>query len=290
MIRVNGELIDPNLIEETFARIKSEAEARLQVSCCERDDEFYAQAEDEVIDSILIAQEADQRFPEIAEDAIRARLEETFAAYRKHGASWDMLEAQRAQLRDECTANLRMESLLDDVLTDVPTLGDDDFRKYYEDHRDDYRSKPEVHCLHLIKLLEPDDQPVPPMELLQHMKALREEILSGGDFLEIARRETDKEDREVDLGWIPLDRPTNPFESILFTLQDGEVSPVVCYEHAYHLVKIAAVKPAAAPPYDELAEEIRQRAETDRRRTALQKLARSLRENATIAREEFGEG
>ena len=30
MLRVNGELIDPNLLEDAFARIKSEAEARLQ--------------------------------------------------------------------------------------------------------------------------------------------------------------------------------------------------------------------------------------------------------------------
>ena len=67
MLRVNGELIDPNLLEDAFARIKSEAEARLQVSCCERDPEFMAQAEEEVIDSVLIAQEAETRFPELPE-------------------------------------------------------------------------------------------------------------------------------------------------------------------------------------------------------------------------------
>ena len=63
MIRINGELIDPNLLEEAFARIKSEAEMRLQVSCCERDPEFMAKAEEEVIDSVLIAQEAESRYP-----------------------------------------------------------------------------------------------------------------------------------------------------------------------------------------------------------------------------------
>ena len=59
MLRVNGELIDPNLLEDAFARIKSEAEARLQVSCCERDPEFMEQAEEEVIDSVLKSQPDD---------------------------------------------------------------------------------------------------------------------------------------------------------------------------------------------------------------------------------------
>ena len=189
MIRINGELVDPNLVEETFSRIKSEAEARLQVSCCERDEEFMSEAEEEVIDSILIAQEADRRQPEIPADQLKDRLEATIKLYRKHGASWDMLEAQRPQLRDECVANLRMESLLDAVLADVPELTDEDVRKYYQDHVDDYRCKPEVRCLHLVKLLEPDDQPVSPMDLLEKMISLREEVLGDADFAEVAKRE-----------------------------------------------------------------------------------------------------
>ena len=77
MLRVNGELIDPNLLEDAFARIKSEAEARLQVSCCERDPEFMEQAEEEVIDSVLIAQEAEAQFPTLPDDEVKARLENT---------------------------------------------------------------------------------------------------------------------------------------------------------------------------------------------------------------------
>ena len=289
MIRINGELVDPNLVEETFSRIKSEAEARLQVSCCERDEEFMTEAEEEVIDSILIAQEADRRQPEIPADQLKDRLEATIKLYRKHGASWDMLEAQRPQLRDECVANLRMESLLDAVLADVPELTDEDVRKYYSANVDDYRCKPEVRCLHLVKLLEPDDQPVSPMDLLEKMISLREEVLGDADFAEVAKRETDKHDKEIDLGWIPLDRPSNPFESILFSLREDEVSPVLCYEHAYHLIKVTGIKPSEAPPFEELEKEIRERAENERRRTALKQLAATLRKDATVEREDFGE-
>ena len=154
MLRVNGELIDPNLLEDAFARIKSEAEARLQVSCCERDPEFMAQAEEEVIDSVLIAQEAENRFPELPEAEVKARLEETLKEYRKHGASWDMLEAQRDSLHDECEANLRMEKFLDTVLAGKTGVSDEDIETYYRENQREFRTVAEVRVLHLMKSLD----------------------------------------------------------------------------------------------------------------------------------------
>ena len=115
MLRVNGELIDPNLVEETFSRIKTEAEQRLQISCCERDPEFQEQAEREVADSILIAQEAEKRYPEISEDEITPKLKEMIDLYREHGASWEMLEAQRDMMRHEISASMRMDKLITEL-------------------------------------------------------------------------------------------------------------------------------------------------------------------------------
>ena len=101
MIRVNGELINPNLIEEAYARIKSEAELRAQVSCCEKDEEFSKAAEEEVVDSILIAQEAEKNLQDLDEGEVTKALEEMIQRYREHGASDEMLESEGANLREE---------------------------------------------------------------------------------------------------------------------------------------------------------------------------------------------
>ncbi len=281
MLRINDELIDPSLLEDAFARIKSEAEARLQVSCCERDPEFMQQAEEEVIDSVLIAQEAEQRYPELPEDKIKVRFEKTLREFREHGASWDMLEAQRDQLRDECEANLRMETFLDAILDGKTDYTEDDLRNYYREHERDFRTTAEVRVLHLMKALEKHDDPV---LLLEQMKDLREEAMEGADFEEIARRETEKESSEIDLGWITFDRPSNPIESIMFTMRQDEISPVIAYEHAYHLLKIAEIKPATVKPFEELREDIVQLVAFERRRKALREFAAGLREDAKVER------
>ena len=284
MLRVNGELIDPNLLEDAFARIKSEAEARLQVSCCERDPEFMEQAEEEVIDSVLIAQEAEAQFPTLPDDEVKARLENTLKEYRKHGASWEMLEAQRDSLQDECEANLRMEKFLDGVLAGKTDVSDEDVQSYYKENEREFRTVAEVRVLHFMKSLEKHEDPV---LLLEEMGQLRESLVDGADFEKIAKAETEKESGEIDLGWITFDRPSNPIESIMFTMRLAEVSPVIAYEHSYHILKIAEMKPSVVRPFEEVCEAFVHRVEFEKRRSALRDFAASLREGATVEKVDF---
>lgn len=284
MIRVNGELINPNLLEEAFTRIKSEAELRTQVSCCERDDEFSKAAEDEVIDSILIAQEAEKNHQDLDEKEVTKRLEDLIKLYREHGASWEMLEAERDNLRDEVMANLRMERFMGEHIPEVPAPDDVELANYYESRSKEYRSLPEARCLHLIKMIDDHENQ---KELLEEMVAIRERLLAGEDFETLAKVETEKSSKEVDLGWIPLDRPTNPFETILFSLQVDEISPVLSYEHALHLVKVIDRKGGEAPPLEQVADELRNRYIVEKRQVALRSLAVKLRASATIEKVDF---
>ncbi len=288
MLRVNGELVDQELVEETFHRVKTAEEQRVQVSCCERDPEFYEQAEQEVADSILIAQEAEKRFEEIPEEEVTPKLKEMIDAYREHGASWDMLEAQRDMMRHEISASLRMDKLIADLLGDDNKVSEEEVRAFYEENLQEYRTLAEARSLHLMKTLNEDTTAD---EVFSKLCAIREEILEGGDFEEIAKRETEKSTGELDLGWISLDRPTNPFEATLFSMRDGEVSPVIVYEHAMHLVKVVELKPEQVVPFEEVQEELENRALARKRRNALQALAVDLRKDAVIEKiDTTGEG
>lgn len=286
MIRVNGELINPNLLEEAFTRIKSEAELRTQVSCCERDEEFSQAAEEEVINSVLIAQEAEKNHQDLDEAEVTSRLEEMIKLYREHGASWEMLEAERDHLRDEVMANLRMERFMAEHLPSFSEPTETELLDYYQSSKNDYRSLPEARCLHLVKLIDGhDDQKA----LLEEMTVIRERLLEGADFLEVAQTETEKADGNVDLDWVPLDRPSNPFETILFSLRVDEISPVISYEHALHLVKVIARRGGEAPALEEIDEELKNRFVVEKRQAALRNLAAKLRATAKIERVDFSE-
>jgi hypothetical protein len=279
MLRVNGEWVDQELVEETFHRIKTAEEQRLEVSCCERDPEFYEKAEEEVADSILIAQEAEKRFPEIPEEELTPKLKEMIDAYRQHGASWDMLDAQRDMMRHEIAASMRMDKLISDLLGDDDQVSDEEVDRFYREHIAEYRTPAEARSLHLMKTL---NEETTASEVFSKLTALREEVLEGADFEELAQKESEKSTGEVDLGWISLDRPANPFEATLFSMRLGEVSPVIVYEHAMHLIKVVECKDEEVVPMEEIREELETRALGRKRRDALQKLAVGLRKDAVI--------
>ena len=80
---------------------------------------------------------------------------------------------------------------------------------------------------------------------------------------------------------------SNPIESIMFTMRLDEVSPVIAYEHSYHILKIAEIKPATVRDFNEVKEDIAHRVEFEKRRNALRKFAANLREGATVEKVDF---
>lgn len=278
MPTINGESVDPALVEEAFQRLKAEAELASEASCCGRDAEFRARAEEEVTDGILLAQEAERRIPEPATGEVRAAFEHTLRSWRGHGASWDLLDAQREALRAETISRLRMEQFTQAIWNDLPEITTDDLRLWYSEHLSRFRTPAAARVLHLVRFPEDPD----PWNDYATMLDLRRRALDGEDFNAIAAAHTQKQEGEVDLGWIEQKRLLNPFEAMLFSLQPGEISPVFHYERAYHLIKVTDTRPAGVTPFEDVAESLREEVTHDQRRRALKDLANRLRETAVI--------
>lgn len=281
MIVVNRETVDPELIDEAFHRIKSEAEALTDASCCSRDDEFRRRAEDEVIDGILLAQEAERRSDEPAAETVRAELEDAIRQWRKHGASWDLLEQRRGEIRREVVADLKMRQFIDSVCGHSVVAEEDACRRWYDEHLDRFRSPARAEALHLVRF--PDRRPAE--EAYRFLIELRGRVLAGEDFESLAREHTDKPDGGIELGWVEHQRVLNAFEATLFSLREHEVSPVMYYEQAFHLVWIKTLEPERVAPYEEVVGEVAELAAAERRREALTAVAAELRETAEIERE-----
>ena len=184
-------------------------------------------------------------------------------------------------------ANLRMERFISERLPVVAEPNEEELARYYETHSKEYRSLPEVYCLHVIRMTDGHGDL---RALLEGMTELRNRALAGEDFEKLAKAETEKADEDIDLGWVPLDRPTNPFETILFSMQVGEVSPVISYEQALHLVKVTERRGPEEPALEEVAEELSKRFVLEKKQAALRVLAEELRAKATIEQVSFEAG
>jgi hypothetical protein len=278
---VNGEIVDPGLIEEAFSRLKAEAEMLSQVSCCERDSEFLVSAENEVIDGILLSQEAERRVPAPSPAELQQIFEATLRTWRAHGASWEMLEARTRELREEAISSMKMERFTEDLWKSLPEIPDSDIRAWYDANLVRFRTPPAARVIHLVRFPGTGD----PWDEYAAMLEWRKQALAGEDFEALAKAHTAKRDGQIDLGWVEQERLLNPFEAMLFSLQQDEISPVFLYEQALHLVKVIEIRPATVQPFEEVAAAIRQELELNQRRDALQQLATTLRQSAVIERE-----
>lgn len=113
-------------------------------------------------------------------------------------------------------------------------------------------------------------------------KAIIAELNKGGDFAKIAKdksKDPGSKDNGGDLDWGPSARYVKPFADAVTTMQKGQTTPVpVKTDFGYHVIRLDDVRPLQVPPFSELKEQFRQRAQQQQ----IQKMVMDLRQSAKI--------
>ena len=118
-------------------------------------------------------------------------------------------------------------------------------------------------------------------------KALKAELDGGADFAELAKvnsTDTGSGANGGDLGWFGLGAMVKPFEDAVVAAKVGEITAPVKSDFGWHLIKVSETRIAAAPPLDDLRDELASEIE----QKAVEAHVKSLTDAATITRP--GEG
>jgi peptidyl-prolyl cis-trans isomerase C len=113
-------------------------------------------------------------------------------------------------------------------------------------------------------------------------KAIIAELNKGGDFAKIAKeksKDPGSKDNGGDLDWGPSARYVKPFADAVTSMQKGQTTPApVKTDFGYHVIRLDDVRPLQVPPFAELKEQFRQRAQQQQ----IQKLVMDLRSRAKV--------
>ena len=141
-------------------------------------------------------------------------------------------------------------------------------KAYYEAHKSDYE---QVHARHILIRMQGSPIPLPTgqtelteAEALAKAQQIREKILQGADFADLAHAESSdavSAAKGGDLGFIKHGQTMPSFEEALFALPVGEVSQPVKTTLGYHLIKAEERKPAKT--FEELRPELEKNAENE---------------------------
>ncbi|HLX24664.1 MAG TPA: peptidyl-prolyl cis-trans isomerase [Usitatibacter sp.] len=113
-------------------------------------------------------------------------------------------------------------------------------------------------------------------------KAIIADLNKGGDFAKIAKeksKDPGSKDNGGDLDWGPSARYVKPFADAITSMQKGQTTATpVKTDFGYHVIRLDDVRPLQVPPFAEMREQFRQRAQQQ----AIQKVVADLRAKAKV--------
>jgi parvulin-like peptidyl-prolyl isomerase len=279
---INGEEIDDEVIESEFRNVKGHYERLLQVACCERDQEFRGYAKDNLISRVLLNQEAKRRLPAVADEDISSRLEKLIdeaGGETQFYLNIGMPYKDEAVVRENVAGGVRLDKMLAEVYSPEPDFSDKDLHAYYESHQELYLTDEEIRAAHITKGMQGAKSRA---DVYDAMRKLRRQLLDGADFMTLAEQERTEAQQQIDLGWFKRGEFMEEFETIAFSMNEGEISPVFSTQLGFHLCTILGRKPPQPKPFEEVKDAIRQRMLDEHRDEKFNRLIEELKSSASI--------
>jgi parvulin-like peptidyl-prolyl isomerase len=256
---INGEEVDDEVIESEFRNVKGHYERLLQVACCERDPEFRGYAKDNIISRVLLNQESLKRITEVDEAAVTARLEKLIEEaggetqfYMRIGMPYK----DEKIVRENVAGGVRLDQLLARVYGEEPEPTEAEMRGFYEKNLASYMSEEMIHAAHITKGLQGAKSR---QEIFSLMRQVRQELLAGEDFMKLAEQHRADDQQMIDLGWFKRGEFMEEFETIAFSMREGEISPVFNTQLGFHVCTVLERKPSEPLPFELVKDAVRQR-------------------------------
>lgn len=256
---INGEHIDDEIIEAEFRQIKGHFERTLQVACCERDPEFRSMAKDNVTSRVLLNQESRRRFPEVPEEDISARLNKLFdeaGGETQFYMNIGVPVKDASLVRDNVAGGVRLDKTLGEIYSPEPEPTEAELKACYEANLKHYMTEEQIQACHITKSLQGATSR---QEVYQAMRDIRAQLRAGADFAKLAEEHRADEQQQIDLGWFKRGEFMEEFETIAFSMGEGEISPVFTTQLGYHICTVTGRKVAEALPLEQVKDHVKER-------------------------------
>lgn len=279
---INGEQVGDDVLEEEFDAIKDHYMSLGEVVCCDRDEEFMGLARDNVINRILLTQEATKRFGAPTDEEIDSMVEQLKA---DHGGEKEFYDntgfnpGDMPRIREKVAATIGVDRLLEAEVGPDPEPSEDELRAHYEKTIERYLTEEKVRVSQVFK--EPNSHE-DAKRCYQELRDAREKLLDGADFVETAKVVGDKPAEEIDLGFLKMGETMPEIESIVFSLRKDEISPVVATHFGFHLFQTTDRKAAEPIPFEQVAQQVRESFLTEHRESAINGLIGQLKDAGSI--------
>lgn len=189
-------------------------------------------------------------------------------------------------MRQDLATKIQLDRFIDRVCGEEPQPTEEEIRAYYEKHLDDFMTDEEIRASHLFKSLRKSETRD---ELYEELREIRRRAKLGEDFDALAREHSDKPEEEVDLGFFKRGDHMDEFETIAFSMEVGEVSPIFSTHWGFHLCKVTDRKLPVPREFEEIKGVLAEMMVQEQRQEKVQIYADELKKKAVIEETEAAE-
>ena len=181
-------------------------------------------------------------------------------------------------LKKEITSQIQFNRLLEEESACSP-VPEKDALEYYESRPDLFRTEETLTASHLLKKASTEEEFV---EKEQAVLDLRKKIEQGMDFVEAVREESDDAVNDGHLGTFGKGRMVPEFETVAFSLAEGELSQPVRTQFGWHLILLRERTQPQITPFEEMREKIVEYLTERRKDKVFEEFLDRLKSEATI--------
>lgn len=158
------------------------------------------------------------------------------------------------ELRESLRARVYVAEYLKRQGISEPEIPEARIRKAYAEHPENYTKEETVEVSHILIALNGHPDAQKKQQARQEAERIRQEILHGADFAELARARSacNSAADGGNLGYIKRGYMPAGFDHVAFALKKGAVSAVVETKFGFHIIKVFDKKPAGVAPYAEV--------------------------------------
>ncbi len=164
------------------------------------------------------------------------------------------------------------------------SVPEEELKKYYQEHEKDFAVPERVKASHIYVAAAKDATSEVKAKAKAKAEKIRKLLKKGEDFAKLAREnseDTDSAAKGGDLGYLtPGKTNSEEFEKVVFSLKEGELSPVVETPFGYHIAKVTERQEKRTATFDEAREYIlanlKEQSEQKTAQEFLDKLAKEM--------------
>ncbi len=170
------------------------------------------------------------------------------------------------------TEQILVQVLIEREILDKIKVNDEEVLEYYEQNKDSFTEKEQVHLYNILLETEEEAQ-----DVLEQLKA-------GGDFSEIAIEKSagPSATQGGDLGYLTRGTIIPEIGEVVFALELEELSEVIKTDFGFHILKITEQKPETVKALEEVKEDIIQTLLPDKQKEDFENFLEELKNKSEI--------